>query len=292
MAPTEVPSPLNMEPRVRVPLRAFTILDAVCLTDVFENRARVMPSVPFVMRGAFRSALRIALQEIIDGTEAQSEVRTVRGWKLLLLLPRMLLYRGHCGGLIPRKQLETQLRQFQNGDWFTLLTDARCAEQSHTHSVRGRRRSQPDEVQRASHAMSLVQVGELSAARQALEGAALAPGSLATLRVLTDPERVHDGRLYGWGQSPISPPGNGSQSWLFCPLISLALAAAEPGSRSPLPDVQRDFWNSQAAQIIHLCRDHFQSLAPDSEVARAVWMERWSALASKTLISIQEVFQW
>ena len=72
----------------------------------------------------------------------------------------------------------------------SLLTDsARCAEQSHTHSVRERRRSQPDEVQRASRAMSLVQVGELCAARQALEGAALAPGSLATLRILTDPER-------------------------------------------------------------------------------------------------------
>ena len=49
------------------------------------------------------------------------------------------------------KQLEARLRQFQNGDWLTLLTDsARCAEQSHTHSVRGRRRSQLGEVQRAS----------------------------------------------------------------------------------------------------------------------------------------------
>ena len=50
VAPTEVPSLLNMEPRVRAPLRAFTSLDAVCLTDVFENRARVMRSVPFVMK--------------------------------------------------------------------------------------------------------------------------------------------------------------------------------------------------------------------------------------------------
>ena len=170
VAPTEVRSPLNMEPRVRAPLRAFTSLDAVCLTDTFEQRARVMRSVPFVMRGAFRSALRIALQEIVHGAEAHCEVRTVRGWKLLLLLPRMLIYRGHRGGPIPRKQLETRLRQFENGDWHTLLSDsARCAEQSHTHSVRVRRRSQPDEVQRASRAMSLVQVGELSAARQALE---------------------------------------------------------------------------------------------------------------------------
>ena len=74
-----------------------------------------MRSVPIVMRGVFRSALRIALQEIIDGTEAQSEVRT------------------------PSKV------PFSKGG--------------------GEGRSQP----------ALVQVGELSVARQALEGAALAP---------------------------------------------------------------------------------------------------------------------
>ena len=92
------------------------------------------------------------------------------------------------------------------------------------------------------------------------------------------------GRLFGWGESPISPPGSGSQSWLFFPLISLALAADDrernvplypTGSRSPLPDVQRDFWNSEAAQIIQLHSDHFQSLNPDSEVARAL-QSGWS----------------
>ena len=31
------------------------------------------------------------------------------------------------------------------------------------------------------------------------------------------------GRLYGWSESPIPPLGSGPQSWLFCPLISLAL---------------------------------------------------------------------
>ena len=54
---TEVPSPLNMEPRVRAPLRAFTSLDAVCLTDTFEKRARVMWSVP--VRGERRFQIRI-----------------------------------------------------------------------------------------------------------------------------------------------------------------------------------------------------------------------------------------
>ena len=35
------------------------------------------------------------------------------------------------------------------------------------------------------------------------------------------------GPLYGWGSPPVTPPGSGSQSWLFCPLISLGLVAAE-----------------------------------------------------------------
>ena len=47
-----------------------------------------------------------------------------------------------------------------------------------------------DELEvRASRALHLCQLGELSSARQALEGATVAPGDLATLRALTDPDR-------------------------------------------------------------------------------------------------------
>ena len=35
------------------------------------------------------------------------------------------------------------------------------------------------------------------------------------------------GDLCGWGSGPITAPGSGTQSWLFCPLISMALARAE-----------------------------------------------------------------
>ena len=57
---------------------------------------------------------------------------------------------------------------------------------NHGRSDRGGERE--DEA-RAARALSLVHMGELSAARQALEGAPLAPGTHATLRALTDPER-------------------------------------------------------------------------------------------------------
>ena len=138
------------------------------LTDLFESRANVMRSVPHVLRGAFRMALRVACQEILDGMEATSEVRTVRGWKLFMVLPRMLLYRPPRGGV----KLESRVRQFQEGDWISLLRESvSFADVAHSSVVRRRRRRGPDEESaRASRALSLVHMGELSVARQALEG--------------------------------------------------------------------------------------------------------------------------
>ena len=87
------------------------------------------------------------------------------------------------------------------------------------------------------------------------------------------------GRLYGWGDSPISLPGCGPQSWLFCPLISLALESIEiargvprwsTGSRHPVPDLQRDFWRSSALEIIQFFGAHLQTLSHDSEVAQGL----------------------
>ena len=74
-------------------------------TEVFAQRARVMQSVPWVIRGAFRAAVKVAMQEILAGTEANSEVRAARGWKLLLLLPRMILFRPPRGGNVESSQV-------------------------------------------------------------------------------------------------------------------------------------------------------------------------------------------
>ena len=188
VAPTVEEAPVPMDVRVWAPVRAFTSLDAINLTHLFEHGARLMQSVPHVIRGAFRMALRVACQEILDGMEANSEVRTVRGWKLLLLLPRMMLFRPNRGGPVSRKKLESRVRQFQEGDWISLLRESvACAEAAHISSVRRRRRSADEEAVRAARALSLVRMGELSAGRQAFKGASLAPGNLATLGILTDP---------------------------------------------------------------------------------------------------------
>ena len=193
--PTPSAPPIALQPRRRLMADAFTTLDPVDLKEVFKCRANVIRVVPHVVRGAFRLAIRAALEEVIAGHEMHSEVRMGRGWKLLMLLPRMLLNRPRRGGHIPRRQLENRFRRFQEGEWIQLLSEGQeCAAQAHRPSVRRRRRHRLDDVRdRASRALRLAQLGELSAARQALEGAQLARGDHTTLRALTDPDRSGNG---------------------------------------------------------------------------------------------------
>ena len=149
----------------------------------------MMRTVPLFLRGAFSGALRLVLQQIISGGAAHNPVLTSRAWKLFMLVPRLLLFRHRRGRYVPKEQLQDRFRQFERGKWLQLLRMSQdvCAK-SQSRSFRSRRREREDEA-RAARALSLVHMGELSAARQALEGAPMAPGTHATLRALTDPER-------------------------------------------------------------------------------------------------------
>ena len=50
---------------------AFQSLDHVDLERMFQRRVCVMRSVPRILNGPFRVALRIAVQEILDGVAAR-----------------------------------------------------------------------------------------------------------------------------------------------------------------------------------------------------------------------------
>ena len=82
-----------------------------------------------------------------------------------------------------RQKLESRIVAFHEGRWMELLRDSTvAAETAHTQSVRRRRRQDhDDDARRAARAMTLTQMGELSVARQALEGAPVAPGTMSTL---------------------------------------------------------------------------------------------------------------
>ena len=167
--------------------RGFVIglaqLDAFTLTTIFERCAHVMRVVPHVMRAAFSSAIRVACEEIVDGFSVDNIIRQERAWKLLLLLPRMLLCR-------PAEEAV-----FQEGIGAEIgVFLARVGLVQHTHgsqrSVRRGRHHNSDAVEaRAVRAVKLVQLGEVSAGRQALESARVALGTLATLAELTNQQR-------------------------------------------------------------------------------------------------------
>ena len=78
-----------------------------------------------------------------------------------------------------------KFEKFVRGQWEDLLLASRvCCDRAQSQGVAARRGD--DIKSRAIRAEALVHVGELSSARQVLEGAQLAPGSQQTLEMLRD----------------------------------------------------------------------------------------------------------
>ena len=118
----------------------------------------------------------------------------------------MLLQRPGRGGLVPRSKIEDRLRLFAEGRWADLVNESIQSALLGSEAARRKRWRQEDDdvVRRAARAEKLVSIGELSAARQALEGASVAPGTLRTLQELTNPEKRP-----AWPRSPIPPDIDG-----------------------------------------------------------------------------------
>ena len=170
---------------------AFLSLDSVDLTVMFKTRANVMRSPPKFLRGAYKSAIRVALHEWEAGEVVQSEALKSRAWKLFVLLPRMLLFKPPLGGLVAKSKMVERFKFFSDGRWEDLLLLSRDSAMAAVQVLgHRRRRVPPDPVEhRAERAHNLIQMGELSAARQALDGDPVAPGNHATLLALRDPQR-------------------------------------------------------------------------------------------------------
>ena len=113
LEPAAAVEPMAFESRPSQFHAAFAKLDHIDLKEIFSNRAAVMRSAPSFFRGALRTTMRVALTEFVKGTDEQSNVRMMRGWKLFLLFPRLLLLKPLRGGLVPKKTLEARFHLFQ-----------------------------------------------------------------------------------------------------------------------------------------------------------------------------------
>ena len=90
---------------------AFLELDLLSLPDHVKKRACIMKNVPRFLKGPFRNALRVALEEATSVQEREEP-----GWKLFILLPRMLLHRQPRGGLIPKEKLVQRFEASGRGE--------------------------------------------------------------------------------------------------------------------------------------------------------------------------------
>ena len=101
--------------RGRSQSEAFASMSSVDLKECFTFRDCLLRTVPQIMKGAFRLAIRTALEQILVGHRSGSEERMTRGWKVFMFFPRMMLFRPRRGGTISRQKLEERVRFLQEG---------------------------------------------------------------------------------------------------------------------------------------------------------------------------------
>ena len=104
------------------------------------------------------------------------------------LSPPACCWAARAVELVPRKKLEAKFEMFFSEQWKLLIDDsADVSSQAAPARIRKRRRQiNNSQVARAEN---LAMIGELSAARQALESNGLAPGNRNTLNELRNRER-------------------------------------------------------------------------------------------------------
>ena len=91
---------------------AFASLVGVDLKTIFSNRVCIMGSPPpRFLRGAYRAAMRFALEEVESGVNAQNEQHICLGWKLFLLLPRMLSPQARPWRVGAEEEIDGEIRR-------------------------------------------------------------------------------------------------------------------------------------------------------------------------------------
>ena len=156
-------------PQSRTPWEMF---DDINLEEEFQHRFQVLQGCPAHLKGRFRQAAKVALEARHNAAHNNDHTMEARAWKLFLLLPFMLLRKARGVGKVVRDELSRRFDKFSEGQWRTLLEEARRAVQMDCPRVA----TSITPERRAQAACEKVRLGEVSRARQCLTGAALAPG--------------------------------------------------------------------------------------------------------------------
>ena len=143
----------------------LSFLDMEDLSRTLAVRASEMKTIPRFLWGSFRIALKLALEEVAAGSLANDHYPSKDS-----PLP--------TAGSLGQKKIVGSFREVCSRAVGRPSRDSDiCSEQAAVVSHRRGRRQESGLDKRVSRVHHLVQLGELSSGREALEGAALAPGT-------------------------------------------------------------------------------------------------------------------
>ena len=184
----------------------WAALDELDLMFLFQTPVPTFQNVPRWAARWYRECARLAferLQEEYALAPADShppDQELTRAWKLVLLLPRLLLARCKEEGQVGRAKIEARFEMFRQGKWVELVANNMAAQSHANRGTRDQQRDSPAEA-KLDQCIGRCRLGELSHARAALMGATLAPFTEATYASLTDETRRPSKLLQAVSQS-------------------------------------------------------------------------------------------
>ena len=110
------------ESRANLPPRTWRQLERVDLAEEFRKPVRTVREPPRWFRGQLRRAFAVALQQ-------WQRDKSTSSWKLVLLIPRLLLQPTAEKGGAGKKVFEERMQRFLRGEWLELLAQTPAAEQ-------------------------------------------------------------------------------------------------------------------------------------------------------------------
>ena len=153
-------------------------LDTIVVASEFKKSVPTMKDIPDGFRGPLRAAFHFVLQAIVENHSVDA-VKEEHAWKLLLLLPRLLLRpttstpeQSH------REILRDRLARFWAGDWLSLLAECQ-------HFKFSPKRPKDEGLA----AQNLIKQSQLSKAAALLTSPGLAPPTEATKTSLANPDK-------------------------------------------------------------------------------------------------------
>ena len=175
-------------PRNVVLRMALSLLDDVDTSVVFRQMAAIMRLFPISCAVHTGMPWNWLWKKLLGGITAWTWFDRKEDGNSSCCCPGC--YSTDLQVLISKEKLVGRFQMFARGEWILLLrASATCDEQAAKTRYRKCHRDGDDVERRIMRVGRLVELGELSSARQALEGAAVAPGDQATLDKLQDERR-------------------------------------------------------------------------------------------------------